>query len=362
MAAVSDDRLGIALLGCGNIAEPYASDISTHPHLHLVGVYDVSPARARALAEKSGSLAYPSFESLLHDPAVDIVVNLTSQHTHYQTTRATLEAGKHVYSEKPLAMQHADAQRLVDLAQSRGLRLGCSPFTLAGEAQQTAWKWIREGRLGQVRLVYAEVNHGRIETWHPSPQPFYAAGPLYDVGVYPLAILTGIFGPARRVSAFAATLMPRRQMRSGETFDVPAPDQTVALLQFGGEAGPIVRLTANFYVSEKSMQDGIEFHGDLASLYLRSWFSPSSELSFAPFNKEYSPVPLVRPATGDFHWAAGASELASAILAGRPHRNSAGQAAHVVEILNAAQRSAEAGQPVEIYSTFDPPAPMEWAS
>ncbi len=358
---MSKDRLGIALLGCGNIAGPYARDIPSHPHLQLIGVYDILPDRTRALAEKSACLAYPSFESLLGDPAVDIVANLTPQQTHYQTSLMALEAGKHVYSEKPLAMFHAEAQQLVDLAQSRGLRLSCSPFTLAGEAQQTAWKWIREGRLGQMRLIYAEVNHGRIETWHPSPQPFYAAGPLYDVGVYPLAILTGILGPARRVSAFAATLLPRRLERSGEIFEVPAPDLLVALLQFGGENGPLVRLTANFYVSEKSVQDGIEFHGDLASLYLKSWFSPSSELSFAQFNDEYSPVSLVRPAAGDFHWAGGVSELAAAILAGRPHRNSAGQAAHVVEILNATQRSAESGKPVDICSTFEPPAPMDWA-
>ncbi len=360
---MSRDRLGVALLGCGNIAGPYAKDFPSHSHMQLVGVYDIIPDRTKALAEKSASRAYPSFEALLRDPAVDIVVNLTPQQTHFETTRAALKAGKHVYSEKPLAMQYAEAQELVELAQSRDLRLGCSPFTLAGSAQQTAWKLIREGRLGRVRLVYAEVNHGRIETWHPSPLPFYAAGPLYDVGVYPLAILTGIFGPARQVTAFATTLLPRRQARYVEAFDVPAPDLTVAMLQFGGEEGPLVRLTANFYVSEKSMQDGIEFHGDVGSLYLKSWFSPDSELSFAPFNEEYSPVKPAGAAAGEtFHWAAGVSELAAALQAGRPHRNSAGQAAHMVEILNAAQRSAEIHQPVEIQSTFEPPAPMDWAS
>ncbi len=359
---MSKDRLGVALLGCGNIAGPYSKDFPSHSHMQLVGAYDIIPDRTNTLAEKSSCRAYPSFEAMLHDPAVDIMVNLTPQQTHYQTTHAALEAGKHVYSEKPLAMQHAEAQELVDLAQGRGLRLSCSPFTLAGEAQQTAWKWIREGRLGRVRLVYAEVNHGRIETWHPSPLPFYAAGPLYDVGVYPLAILLGIFGPARQVTAFATTLLPQRQTRAGETFPVPAPDLTVAMLQFGGENNPLVRLTTNFYVSEESMQDGIEFHGDVGSLFLKSWFSPTSELSYAPFNEKYTPVDLVRPAAVDFHWAGGVGELAAAIQAGRPHRNSAAQAAHMVEILNAAQRSAETGQPVEIRSTFDPPAPMEWAN
>jgi len=359
---MSKDRLGVALLGSGNIAAPYASDLPNYPHLKLVGVYDLIPARAQALAEKSACRAYSSFDALLDDPAVDIVANLTIFEAHYQTTRSLLEAGKHVYSEKPLAMRHTEAQELADLARSRGLRLGCSPFTLMGECQQTAWKWIREGRLGQVRLVYAEVNHGRIETWHPSPQPFYAVGPLYDVGVYPLAILTGIFGPASRVSAFSTVLMPQREARSGVPFQVAAPDFTVALLQFGGENGPLVRLTANFYASEKSKQDGIEFHGDLGSLYMKSWFAPDSALFFAPFDKKYTPVALIKPASAQgVHWSTGISELAAAIQAGRPHRNSAGQAAHVVEILNATLRSAETGQPEEICSTFDAPAPMDWA-
>src|SRR6478736_5174689 len=109
--------------------------------------------------------------------------------TCWPTPRA-LEAGRHVYSEKPLALHPIEARTLVELARSRGLRLGCSPSTFLGEAQQTATALVRSGRLGTVRAIYAEVDWGRIETWHPAPAPFYDVGALFDVGVYPLTLAT----------------------------------------------------------------------------------------------------------------------------------------------------------------------------
>src|SRR6185295_11959721 len=117
---------------------------------------------------KFGCRAYPSMEALLADERVELVVNLTIHHAHAATTRLCLEAGKHVHSEKPMALTYEDARGLVELARQKGLRLGCSPFTYMGEAQQTAWKAIREGKLGTVRVAYAEVNWGRIESWHPA--------------------------------------------------------------------------------------------------------------------------------------------------------------------------------------------------
>src|SRR5206468_4141832 len=103
-------------------------------------------------------------------------------------SKRALEAGKHVYSEKPLALRVEEARELVELARRQGVRLGCSPSTFLGEAQQTAAAIIRSGRLGRVRAVYADVNWGRLETWHPAPESFHAVGVLFDVGVYPLTL------------------------------------------------------------------------------------------------------------------------------------------------------------------------------
>jgi len=162
-----------------------------------------------------------------------------------------------------------------------------------GEGQQTAWKLIREGRLGTIRLAYAEVNWGRIESWHPAPGPFYQVGALWDVGVYPLTILTTMFGPARRAWAYGTILHPDRETSAGVPFHIETPDFVVAVVEL--EDGPLIRLTTDFYVSRRSSkQDGIEFHGDLGTVYLSTWHDFDATVEFARFNQPFSPVPPVR--------------------------------------------------------------------
>ena len=136
--------------------------------------------------------------------------------------------------------------RSSSLAADRGLRLSCSPITFMGEAQETMWRLVEAGAIGRVRVAYAEVNGGRIESWHPHPEPFYRIGPFADVGVYPLTILTAMFGPARRVTAFGTIVFPDRKTMSGEPFSPASPDFGVAVVEL--ENGTVVRLTANFYV------------------------------------------------------------------------------------------------------------------
>ena len=352
--------LNVAIIGCGNIAGPYADDFGNYDEIRLAGVADIDAARAEAFAADHGTSAYPTIEALLADPAVDLVANLTTQHAHAAVTTACFDAGKHVWTEKPLAMRYPDAVRLVDLARERGLRLGSSPFTLMGEAEQTAWKLLREGRLGTVRVIYAEVNWGRIEAWHPEPYSFYAAGPLYDVGVYPLTIVTAMYGPARRVSAYGKTLYPERVTPRGVPFHVEQPDYIVASIEL--ESGPVVRLTSDFYVSNVSTkQTGIEFHGDEGSLHLAGWHIFNSKVYFAPWDKPFEEVELVRPPHKGVPWGRGVWEMVTAMQAGRPHRFTGEHAAHICEILDATTESARQGRPVEITSSFTPPAPMEWA-
>ncbi|HVG00544.1 MAG TPA: Gfo/Idh/MocA family oxidoreductase [Chloroflexia bacterium] len=356
-----DRPANVAIIGCGNIAGPYAQDLPGYDEINLLGVADIDPARAQSFAEKHGTRAYPSVDALLADPGVELAINLTTQHAHKTVTTQCLEAGKHVWSEKPLAMAYEDAAGLVELAQARGLRLGCSPFTLMGEAQQTAWKWLREGQLGTVRLIYAEVNWGRIEAWHPEPHSFYKAGPLFDVGVYPLAIITAIYGPARRVTAYGRVLHPDRTTLGGEPFLVEEFDYIVASIEL--EGGQVVRLTSDFYVSNMSTrQTGIEFHGDAGSLHLAGWHIFNSRLLFAPFDKPLEEVPLLRPPHKGVPWGRGVWEMVCAMREDRPHRFSGEHAAHVTEILCATAESAKMGRPVDIVSGFAPPAPMDWAT
>jgi predicted dehydrogenase len=349
------ERVRVGIVGCGNIAGPYAANLVTYPETELVGVTDVDAAKAEALAQKHGCRAYGSLEALLAD--VDLAVNLTIHHAHYAVTKACLEAGKPVYSEKPLALTAAEARELVNLAKERNLRLGASPFTFLGAAQQAAWRLVRDGKLGEVRLAYAEVNWGRIESWHPNPGPFYEVGALWDVGVYPLTLLSAIFGPARKVLAYGRVLHPDRVTKAGAAFHIETPDFVTAAIEL--EGGPLVRLTTDFYVHQQNTrQTGVELHGDLGSLHLSSWQDPDAGLAFAPFGQPLERVPV---RAERMEWGRGVREMAQAMLEGRPHRATGEQAAHIVEVLGAVSESIRTGGPVDVRSSFPPPAPEERA-
>lgn len=351
-------RLGI--VGCGNIANAYALALSGAAEAEIVGYTDLEAARAEVLADQYGGRVYADLEEMLADETIELVVNLTIHHAHYEVTRRCLEAGRHVYSEKPLAMTTAEAKALVALAWQQGVRLAGAPVSFLGEAQQTAWKVIREGRLGTPRVAYAEVDWGRIESWHPAPEPFYEVGPLFDVGVYPLTLLTAIFGPAQRVSAYETILLPERVTKDGTPYRVHTSDFMVVMVEFAG--GPVVRLTTNFYVSQKTQDASIAFHGDEGSLYLAHWFLSDAAVAFAPYGEAYEPVPLVRETPPGVRWERGIVDLVEAIREGRQQSVTGEQAAHVVEIICAARESAQSGAAVPVVSTFAPPAPMEWAA
>ncbi|MBE3559092.1 MAG: Gfo/Idh/MocA family oxidoreductase [Ktedonobacteraceae bacterium] len=356
-----DDKrpVHIAIVGCGIIANAYAETLKPSPHLRLVGATDLDLSRAQKYVDAHGGRVYSSLDEILADGQVDVVVNLTIQQAHYSVCKQAILAGKHVFSEKPLALIPEEAHELVALAEEKGVRLGCAPVTVLGEAQQTAWKWIREQKLGAVRVVYAEVNWGRIETWHPAPQPFYAVGPLFDVGVYPLTILTTIFGPARRLIAAGKVLLPDRVTRDGTPFRVETPDFVTAIIELA--SGTVVRLTTSFYVGQHSKQRGLEFHGDHGSLYLDDWVNCDGGLWYADSGKEYQPVAPVKEPYRGMEWSRGLVEMAEAIAEGRSQRITGVQAAHIVDILSAVKTSYTEGRPVTISSEFPQPAPMDWA-
>ncbi len=349
----------VALAGCGDIARHYAHRILSSEFLALVGAPDVVPGRAEAFVREHGGTGYASVGALLADDAVEAVVNLTTPQAHAEVTAASLEAGKHVHSEKPLALRYDEATELVELAERRGVCLSCSPATLLGEAQQTAWKLVREGAIGTIRVAYAEANWGRIESWHPSPTSLYSVGPLVDVGIYPLTLLTAMFGPARRVLAYGALLAPDRVTLDGAQFRPGAPDFVVAVVELDG--GLVVRLTSSFYVGHHGKQRGLELHGDGGSLYLATWGEADSRLELSLGGEEYSAVPLVREPYHGIEWGRALTELADSVAEGRPSRASGEQAAHVVEILCAVEESARTGGAVEIRSDFPRPPPLEWA-
>lgn len=354
--------LHVAIVGCGNISNGYASTMAAHPDkINLVGAFDLDRSRAEWLTGKYGGKPYDTLDALLADPQIELVINLTIQKAHVEVITRALEAGKHVLTEKPITVDPAAAKKLVALAKKKKLRFSSAPTTFLGEAQQTAWKVVRDGRLGTVRVAYAEMNWGRIETWHPQPQSFYDVGAMFDVGVYPLTILTMVLGSVTRVDGFGKIVSPERRNQAGEPFAVQSPDWTCGVLQF--ESGPVARVTTSFYVGP-SMQQGIEFHGDAASLFLAQPHEFASPVRIRDWTDPHGPwqdVPPVKEPYRGVDWARGVVDLYEAIRNDRPHRATAEQAAHVVEVIAGIHNAADTGRAVTIKSRFTPPEPMEWA-
>lgn len=350
--------LGVAIVGCGDIAARYAEDIARQPHLRLVGATDLDAERAAAFAERHATRVYRSMEEALADPAVEIVANLTSHRAHVPVSTAAIRAGRHVFSEKPMALTADDAHALLRLAGEHRVRIAGAPIVNLGEMAQTARRWVDDGRLGRVRLAWADVNWGRIERWHPAPQSFYDVGPLFDVGVYPLTLLTGLFGPVARVQADAHRLLPERVTTAGAKFEIGAADYVVASLEF--ESGLVARLTVDFYVADPARQRGVELHGDAGSLWLSNWFQFMGTLEFAATGEAFGEVPLLRTPEAEMPWAAGLDELAAAVIEDRPALVSGEQAAHVVDVMESILRAAERGRAEEVASRFERPPPAPW--
>ncbi len=245
-----------AVIGCGYIAESYASALPYHPELQLVGAWDRDQSKLETFATRWGCRRYASEIDLLADNNVELVLNLTNPRSHAEITRASLEAGKHVYSEKPLGMTGEEARVLVELASSRNLMLSSAPCGLLSETAQTVWEALRAGTVGTVHLIYANFDDGIIAphlapwNWRNAAGAAWPAKDEFEVGCtyehagYVLTWLAAFFGPARRVTSFAACLLHDK----GIAVDHMAPDFTAGCIEY--DEGVIARVTCSLVAPE----------------------------------------------------------------------------------------------------------------
>jgi len=355
----ASEPVRFAFVGCGNIAGPYADSMKKHPDkLEIVGAYDLNAEAAKAFVAKYGGRQYASLDELIADERVEAGLNLTVHLAHPDVTQKLLRGGKHVHSEKPLAATREDGRACVELAAQKGLLLSCSPFVILGEAQQTLKKAVIEGLVGEVKEVYAEMNWSRIETWHPAPAPFYGrgAGPLFDVGCYPLSVLIQILGSVSAVRAMGGVRLPERTIASGpnagQAFVVTNPDHTCALLEF--DSGAHGRLTASFF-GVKSGQAGIEVHGTAGSLRLDSVVAFNSRLDVCKAGeREWKPLPLLGEPYPGVEWARGPLEVSAGMREGQRLTCPGEAAYHVLDITVSALEASASGHTVPVASRFAP--------
>ena len=356
--------VGVAVVGCGTISTHYAKGILARAdELQIVGAYDRELERSKDFVGRFGGRTFETMDDLLASPEVEVLVNLTVPAAHAEVTRVGLEGGKHVYSEKPLATTRDDASEIVRIAGERNLLFGCAPCTMLGEAQQTLWKAIRDGTIGEIFEITARMTFGRPERVQPSPERYYSpgGGPMLDVGCYAMSVLTSIMGPVRAVRGMSQIRIPQRTMETGpdkgKDFTVTAPDHVLGLLRFSG--GVLGKFSVSFIVDDSPDRE-ILVYGTRGVLRLAPLNSFSGQVSvLSTGQREWRAVERVaEPSSEGLDYSRGLADVAAAIRTGGALHCTAEQAYHNLDVCLGILESAEMGREVCIESTFEGPEPI----
>ena len=349
---------GIGIIGCGTISGAYLRTLTGAPGVRVAAVADLDPARARAQADAFGIADAVDPATLLAREDVELIVDLTVPAAHFAVNRLALEAGKAVYSEKPLSASAAEARALLALARERGLALGGAPDTFLGAGMQTARAALDAGVIGRPFAAVAHMVTRGPESWHPDPGFFYqpGAGPLLDMGPYYVTTMVSLFGPVASVIADGARTWPTRTIGSGalagRTVPVAVDTHVTVLLRF--ESGAVATLLTTFDVSASDLPR-IEVFGEEGTLAL-----PDPNVFAGPVrvrtarDAPWRDVAQVPGFTGNAR-GIGALDLRLATATGRPPRASGELASHVLDVLEGALTAVRSGQRVAIDSR--PPRP-----
>jgi predicted dehydrogenase len=348
-------KLKLGLIGCGNISPLYLKAAQHFENLEYLACSDLNMDAAKARAKEFNIPNVLNVDEIIHHPEIDCIVNLTVPTAHAEVAKKALNAGKHVYNEKPLAAELADAKEIVSLAKAKNLRLACAPSTFLGATVQTARQAVQERMIGEVVAANAFfMSHG-MEHWHPNPESFYqkGAGPMFDIGPYYLTALVHILGSVSSVSASARISFKERtissQPKAGQTFAVTTPTHIAGTLEF--TSGAIATVITSFDVWHTQMPR-FEIYGSEGTLALEApnMFGVKVEVRKAK-DETWQTLPLVS-AHQDFEgsWGLALADLAWAIEESRPHKASSEQALHVLELMHAFLGSAESGKRVMIES------------
>jgi len=350
----------IGVVGCGEVAQRvYLPEFyRLHDQAALVAVCDRVEERARTAQQRFGARTYyTDLERFLRESDAEIVVNLTPHKAHFPVSMAALEAGRHVYTEKPLAQSVDAATQLIETARAHHVKLACAPVTLLLPTVQRWQHLLHEGVIGEVTFARAQLLAPPI--WDDFPLDhvwYYAAGsgPLMDVGVYALTALTGLFGPALRVSAMAGTIMHEHVIHNGPAagrrFRNEVADSVHLLLDFGG-------FFATFDVSwcvPASRNETLEVYGAHGTLSGDPTYANTSIHIFRPENgwRVDEPTP---PWPRSDDWFQGVAHLVDCVLHDTEPIPSATHARHVLDIMLTALRSAQEGRALTLQTTFQLP-------
>ncbi|MGE0502664.1 MAG: Gfo/Idh/MocA family protein [Rhizobiaceae bacterium] len=364
-------KLGVGVVGCGNISAAYFRLAPLFKGIEMRACADVNHEAAKARAKEFGVRA-DTVEGLLKARDIDIVVNLTVPIAHYAVSKAALDAGKHVYSEKPFVLSLKDGLDLKKRAEKKGVRVGSAPDTFLGGAHQLARNLIDSGKLGRITSGTCHVMSHGMEHWHPNPDFFFQAGggPILDLGPYYISNLIQLIGPVRQVAALASTPARERTItskpRAGQKIKVETPTTLCALIEFRN--GAVVTFNASWDVWQHGHKP-MELYGEEGTIHVpdpnffggevRYTTKADEAKKFPKWDHPFA-VPNQQHATGMLanYRTSGLADMAIAIQEGRPHRCSLEASLHAVDVMTGILKSGETGRFVTMQTTCERPAAL----
>lgn len=353
--------LRIGVVGVGNISGIYFTNLARYASTEVVAVADLDLDRARSVAEKNGVGKVLTPDALLSDPEVDLVLNLTVPKVHAEVALRAVQAGKHVYSEKPLAVDRESARSVIEAARASGVRIGCAPDTFLGGGIQSCRKLIDDGAIGEPVAVNAFMIGRGHESWHPSPEFYYeiGGGPMLDMGPYYLTALVNLLGPIRRLTGSARATFPTRtitsQPKHGKVIPVETPTHLVGIYDF--ENGAVGQLTTSFDVYPNALPS-ITIYGTEGTLIVPDPNGFGGEIYLKREGEsDFTLVPLTHGHAENAR-GIGVLDMAHAIRENRPHRASGDLAYHVLDAMLGVADASVSGRHLELTSQVERPAAL----
>ena len=361
--------LGIGIVGCGNISSAYCELAPMYRAIHVVACADLDAATAKARAAEFGIDAR-SVDELFASDDVDIILNLTVPAAHAEISQRAVEAGKHVYSEKPFVLNVEQGQALNAAATERGLRVGSAPDTFLGGSHQHARALVDSGAIGRVVSATACVMSRGMEHWHPNPGFFYqpGGGPVLDVGPYYVTNLLQLMGPVASVQASCTSPSSERivtaEDRLVDSVPVGTPTTVHALLEF--RSGAMATLGTSWDV-RRHTHPFMELHGESGSLALPDpnffggeielWRTTDEQEALEDMNHPFGQINFEdnQGVPRANYRAAGLADMATAIVEGRTHRCNDALALHAVDVMTSILAAGECGNAVKLSTTCERP-------
>lgn len=358
-------KINVGVIGCGDISGIYLQNgTQVFDVLNIVACADLMEDRAKSRAEEFGIEAVTPDELLQRDD-IDVILNLTVPMAHAEVSLKALENGKHVYSEKTLAVTREDGKKIINLARKKGLKVGCAPDTFLGAGLQTSRKLLDDGWIGKPVGAIAFMVACGPETFHPNPGLFYrkGAGPLLDMGPYYATALVSHLGAAKRVTGIAT--MPYKEKvitaesRYGEIMPIETPTYVNGTIEFAN--GVCANLITTFDMHYRNWESGLPFLQIFGSEGTLSLTDPNffgGSVKVRRFNGEFTEVPLTHGFTENSR-SIGLADMAVSILTGSDkHRVNGDMAYHVLEILTGILTSSETNRHYQMESSCELPEPM----